>query len=282
MSNNPGILYIVATPIGNLADISQRAIATLGEVDLVVAEDTRHSKKLFNHYGISTALQSLHEHNERAKAKAIVAELLQGQSIALISDAGTPLVSDPGYHLVQAAQQADIVVCPIPGACAAITALSASGLASDRFTFEGFPPAKKQARKAFYRLHQDSTQTLIFYESPHRIIESLEDMVDSFGDGRTAVVARELTKKFETIKKDTLQNLLEWVKQDKEQPRGEYVVLIHGAEKMDHAEIDVESERILQLLLAELPVKKASSLAAQITGIKKNKLYAYAIDHIEK
>lgn len=276
MSNQPGVLYVVATPIGNLDDLSPRALQTLNAVSLIAAEDTRHSSKLLRHFGILTPVTALHEHNEREKAAELVALLGTGKSIALISDAGTPLVSDPGYRLVRAAHAAGIRVVPLPGACAAIVALSASGLPSDRFAFEGFPPVKSAARRAWFEALAGEPRTLIVYESPHRIVESLHDMVAVFGAARAAVYARELTKQFETVRHATLGELARWVAEDANQQRGEIVVLIHGAAPAV-AETGEDAARILRILMKELPVSQAAALAAEITGQKKNQLYELAL-----
>lgn len=278
MSNDTGTLYIVATPIGNLEDISYRAVRLLAAVDLVAAEDTRHSRKLLQHYAISTRLISLHEHNERSKTAALVRLLLAGKCIALISDAGTPLISDPGLHFVRAAQLAGVRVVPVPGPCAAIAALSAAGLPTDRFSFEGFPPARAGARAAFLQQLNREPRTLIFFESPHRIVRSLEAMVAAFGGERPAALARELTKVFETIRRSTLAELCEWVRQ---QPAsavaGEFVVLVHGASTTAPAVDADEAQRVLRVLLANLPLKQAVALTAQITGHKRRALYQKAL-----
>ena len=276
MSNKPGILYVVATPIGNLEDLSPRAVRILQEVDLIAAEDTRHSARLLQHFTIATRMTALHEHNERAKAALLIQDMLDGRSLALISDAGTPLVSDPGFNLVRSAHAAGIAVVPVPGACAAIAALSASGLPTDRFVFEGFPPVKHGARASYFEGLRRETRTLIFYESSHRIVESLADMAAVFGPQRAAVVARELTKQFETIRAATLAELCAWIGADPDQQRGEMVILLAGAPQ-ELREGDVEAERILRLLLAELPVRQAAALTAQITGQKKNQLYERAL-----
>ena len=274
--SNPGVLYVVATPIGNLDDLSPRALLTLNEVALIAAEDTRHSAKLLQHFGILTPVTAFHEHNEREKSAELIAVLTKGKSIALISDAGTPLVSDPGYRLVHAAHAAGIRVVPLPGACAAIAALSASGLPSDRFAFEGFPPVKSAARRTWLEAVAREPRTLIFYESPHRILESLQDMAAVFGATRTAVYARELSKHFETVRHATLGELVEWVGADPNQQRGEIVVLVHGAVPVE-GEAYPEAERILRILTKDLPVSQAAALAAEITGRKKNKLYELAL-----
>ena len=276
MSNQPGVLYVVATPIGNLDDLSPRALLTLNEVALIAAEDTRHSAKLLQHFGILTPVTAFHEHNEREKTAELIAVLTKGKSIALISDAGTPLVSDPGYRLVHAAHDAGIRVAPLPGACAAIAALSASGLPSDRFAFEGFPPVKSGARRTWLEALAREPRTLIFYESPHRILESLQDMAAVFGATRSVVFARELSKHFETVRHSTLGELVEWVGADLNQQRGEIVVLVHGAVPAESESQD-EAARIVRILIKELPVSQAAALAAEITGLKKNQLYELAL-----
>ena len=277
MSHATAALYIVATPIGNLEDLAPRAIRLLSTVDLIAAEDTRHSSKLLHHFGIATKMTPVHEHNERVQIPKLIAQLQAGKSIALISDAGTPLISDPGFHLVRAARQAGVTVIPVPGPCAAIVALSAAGLPSDHFVFEGFPPAKTAARRAVYEKLRDEPRTLIFYESPHRILESLQDMADVIGPGREAVLARELTKQFETIRAGTLAELYAFVRADADQQRGEFVLLIHGAEREQREALDADAERILNILLEDLPVSQSVTLAARITGLKKNRLYEYAL-----
>lgn len=271
-------LYVVATPIGNLSDISARAVEVLKQVDLIACEDTRHSSRLLNHLNIQKPLLSYHDHNESQQTQNLIAKLQAGQSIALISDAGTPLISDPGYQLVKQAHENNIVVVPLPGPCALITALSASGLPSDRFTFEGFLPAKQQARVETLAKLRAETRTLIFYESTHRISASLDDMVKVFGADRQAVVARELTKAFETLRGDKLGNLSEWVKGDANQRKGEVVLLVRGAEAVEQDDVRVEAEKVLAVLLEELPVKQAAQLAAKITGGKKNALYQMALE----
>lgn len=277
MSIEAGILYVVATPIGNLGDMTPRAVEVLQQVDRVAAEDTRHSAGLMRHFAIVTPMLSLHEHNERQKVAALLQRLQGGENIALISDAGTPLISDPGYVLVHEAQLAGIRVIPIPGASALIAALSASGLPTDRFSFEGFLPAKGGARRKFLEALRQERRTLAFYESPHRILDSLTDMAGVFGETRQAVVARELTKTFETIRHDSLGGLLEWVRGDSNQQKGEFVILVHGSEETGEG-IDPEACRIAELLAAELPLKQAAALAAKISGEKKNTLYKYLLD----
>lgn len=275
--SNAGTLYVVATPIGNLEDMTPRAIRILSEVDLIAAEDTRHSGKLLKHFGIEAKTEALHEHNERSQVPRLIDILQAGKSIAFITDAGTPLVSDPGFHLVRSARQAGLTVIPVPGACAAIAALSAAGLPSDRFVFEGFPPAKSAARRAVFEKLCEEARTLIFYESPHRILESLQEMTEIFGPGREAVLARELTKQFETVRSGTLTELSEWVNHDPHQQLGEFVILIHGVPRAEREAVDEDAERVLRILLEELPVSQAVALAAKITGLKKNKLYDYAL-----
>ncbi len=277
--SNTAVLYIVATPIGNLEDMSARAVRILSTVDLIVAEDTRTSRKLLMHYGITTPLSALHEHNEREQAPKLIEQLRAGKSIAVISDAGTPLISDPGYHLVCAAHAAGITAVPVPGACAAIAALSAAGLPSDRFTFEGFPPPKSTARRASFARLAIEPRTLIFYESPHRIVDSLTDMAAEFGTERTAVVARELTKKFETLRVGPLGVLADWIARAETPRQGEFVVLVHGAAARAVAPALPEAERVLKLLMAELPTSQAVDLAVGITGLPRNTLYKLALAH---
>ena len=274
-----GTLFVVATPIGNLDDLSARALKVLGDVSLIAAEDTRHSARLMQHFGIGTPLAACHEHNERDEGNRFIERLLAGDDVALISDAGTPLISDPGYHLVRQARAAGIRVVPVPGACALIAALSAAGLPSDRFVFEGFLPAKTVGRRARLELVREESRTLIFYEAPHRILECLQDMREVFGGERQALLARELTKTFETLQGMPLDQLCEWVAADANQQRGECVVLVAGWQAPeDEAAVSVEALRVLDLLLAEMPLKRAAALAAQITGVRKNLLYQTALE----
>jgi len=226
---SPGTLYLVATPIGNLADITQRAISVLDQVDVIAAEDTRHSQRLLSYLGIKTKLLAYHEHNEEQVTPKLLDELESGKAIALISDAGTPLISDPGYRLVAQAHDREVKIVPIPGVCAAITALSAAGLATDSFAFEGFPPAKQGARLQFFEPFAKQKRSLIFYVSCHRIIDTLKDMQTVFGETRRVTFARELTKTFETIKRMTLAELIPWVEGDLNQRKGEIVVIVQGA-----------------------------------------------------
>lgn len=269
-------LYVVATPIGHLEDISPRAIQILREVDLIAAEDTRHAARLMDAYHITTALTACHEHNENHKIQEIIYKIKQGQSVALISDAGTPLISDPGFKLVRAAHEQNIRVIPVPGACAAIAALSAAGLPSDRFSFEGFLPAKAHARQQKLHALKTAPQTLIFYEAPHRILDCAQDMHDIFGPDRDVTLAREITKTFETIKKTKFLQLLEWVKNDPNQQKGEIVLVVAGAP--DTGEQDQQKvDALLKRLLQDLAVKTAAQLAADLTGLKKNELYQRAL-----
>ncbi|WP_072668884.1 16S rRNA (cytidine(1402)-2'-O)-methyltransferase [Vibrio injensis] len=273
-------LYIVPTPIGNLGDITQRALDVLAQVDIIAAEDTRHTGKLLAHFNIQTKTFALHDHNEQHKAQALVDKLLSGQSIALVSDAGTPLISDPGYHLVNQCRQAGVKVVPLPGACAVITALSASGLPSDRFSFEGFLPAKSKGRKDKFLEIAKVERTCIFYESPHRINESLQDMLEILGPDRQVVLARELTKTFETIQGLPLGELIEWINQDENRKRGEMVLLIHGSREESNQALPEEALRSLSILSKGLPLKKAAALAAEIYNVKKNALYKWGLENL--
>lgn len=272
-----GTLYVVATPIGNLADMVPRAVETLQTVTLIAAEDTRHSARLLAHFDIKTPTVAYHDHSDEDRTEQLIARLLNGENIALISDAGTPLVSDPGYRLVRKAREQGVQIVPIPGACAMVAALSAAGLPSDRFAFEGFLPAKHAARTAQLETLANDTRTLIFYEAPHRILETLQDMLAVFGAEREVVIAREMTKTFETIKGDTLAAMVDWVAADSNQQRGEIVLMVHGATKPENAEISAEQERIMRVLLEELPVKQAATLGAKITGLKRNFLYDWSL-----
>ncbi|MCW8907800.1 MAG: 16S rRNA (cytidine(1402)-2'-O)-methyltransferase [Sedimenticola sp.] len=271
-----GLLYIVAMPIGNRGDISRRALEVLASVDRIAVEDTRHSGPLLRALGIETPMLAVHEHNEQKLLNKLIEQLQSGQSMALIPDAGTPLISDPGFPLVRACRQAGIRVVPIPGPSAVICALSAAGLPTDRFLFEGFPARTASARRQQFDCLKEQPMTLVFYESSHRIVESLKDMALIFGEDRPAVLARELTKMHETILAQTLGELCHTLESDADQRKGEFVVLVGGA-KVDETRLDPESERILRLLLDELPLKQASALAAKITGRKKNELYRYAL-----
>jgi len=277
VSITAGALYVVATPIGNLDDMSRRAVAVLRGVTVIAAEDTRHSAGLLRHFDIATPLVALHEHNERQQSEKLIDRLRAGGAIALISDAGTPLLSDPGYHLVRAAHRAGLRVIPVPGPSAAIAALSVSGLPTDRFSFEGFLSAKATARRARLAELQADPRTLIFYEAPHRIAAALDDMVTVFGAEREAVLARELTKLYETVRAAALGELAEWVRGDADQQRGELVVLVRGAEARASEALSEDAQRIVRVLLAELPLKQAVALTAAITGEKRNALYEWAM-----
>lgn len=277
MSNLKSCLYIVATPIGNLGDMSARAIEVLRQVDLIAAEDTRHSKTLLQHFVINTPCCSLHDYNERQRVDKLIELMKTGKSIALISDAGTPLISDPGFALVRAVRAAGFQVIPIPGACAAIAALSAAGLPSDRFIFEGFLPAKSSARQQRLENLREETRTLIFYEAPHRILDLIKDMLLVFGVEREAVIAKELTKTYETIYQGNLSELKNWLEADSNHQRGEFVVLLQGVELKESHPICIDPSEVLKILLEELSVKQAANLAAKITGEKKNTLYELAL-----
>ena len=257
--------------------MSPRAVEVLRGVSVIAAEDTRHSAPLLRHFAITTPMVALHEHNERQQAEKLVARLRAGETVALISDAGTPLLSDPGYHLVRAAQQAGARVIPVPGASALIAALSASGLPTDRFSYEGFLPAKAAARRERLMSLQSDPRTLIFYEAPHRIVASLDDMAQIFSAGREAVLARELTKLYETIRAAPLGELAAWVGADADQQKGELVVLVRGAESRPSDALSEESQRVLSLLLTALPLKQAVALAAEISGERRNRLYELAV-----
>ncbi|SHO56725.1 16S rRNA (cytidine(1402)-2'-O)-methyltransferase [Vibrio quintilis] len=274
-------LYIVPTPIGNLDDITQRAIQVLSGVDLIAAEDTRHTGKLLSHFQIQTKTFALHDHNEQEKASFLVEKLLSGLSIALVSDAGTPLISDPGYHLVHQCRQAGVKVVPLPGACAVTTALSASGLPSDRFSFEGFLPPKTKARRDKLTEIATDERTCIFYESPHRILDTLDDMLAVLGADRQVVLARELTKTFETIQSLPLEELAAWVKADENQRKGEIVLLIHGYRRPKEADFPDEAKRMLTILVNELPLKKAAGVVAEMYQLKKNALYKWGLEHLK-
>ena len=277
MELSPAKLYIVPTPIGNLSDITQRALTVLEQVDIICAEDTRHTGKLLSHYSISTRTMSVHDHNERGRVDTLVAKLEQGQSIALVSDAGTPLISDPGYHLVNGIRTAGFDVVPLPGACAAITALSGAGVATDRFCFEGFLPAKSAGRNAQLTALQTEERTMVFYESPRRVCDTITEMIKVFGGDRHIVLARELTKTFETIYGAPAQELLEWLNSDENNRRGEMVIMVSGYKK-DNDTISPEVVDALKLLATELPLKKAAALVAKLYDQKKNALYKFGLE----
>lgn len=264
-------LYVVATPLGNLHDISFRALALLKTVGTVAAEDTRHSQRLLDAFGIRAKLLALHEHNEQSAAGQLIKLLEAGEHVALITDAGTPAVSDPGARAVARVQEAGFPVVPVPGACAAIAALSASGLADGAFHFHGFLPTRSAARRAQLEAMQGIPGTLVFYEAPHRIAESLADLAQVFTEGRQIVVARELTKMFEQIARMPLAEAPTWLAADPNRSRGEFVLLVSAAPPTEG--VSAEAERVLKLLLNELPIKKAARMAAEITGAPKNALY---------
>lgn len=270
-------LYIVATPIGNLDDITLRAIDTLKRVDLIAAEDTRHSGLLLQHLGIKAKLFSLHDHNEQEKAHVLIEKLQSGLSIALVSDAGTPLINDPGYHLVKACRENDIKVVPIPGACAAIAALSVAGLPSDKFIYEGFLPAKSKARQDSLASLITEPRTMIFYESTHRILETLKDMQTIFGADKQIVLAKELTKTWETIVSFPVNELIDWLNQDASRQKGEFVLIVAGYTE-SNKDVDPKAINTLKLLQKELPLKKAAAITAEIYGLKKNQLYQIGLN----
>jgi len=275
-----GVLYIVATPIGNLDDLSARAVSVLNSVEVVAAEDTRHSGRLLQHLGLNKRLIALHDHNERDRAGSLLQELEAGRNVALISDAGTPLISDPGYVLVREARNRGLKVSPIPGACALVAALSAAGLPTDRFLFVGFLPAKRSGRRAALEQQVRETATLVFYESPHRILDAVSDIAAVFGEEREIVLGRELTKTFETFYSGSVAEVLATLEADPHGTKGEFVVMIRGAEPVasddDAGTLDVD--RLLKLLLPELPVKKVAKLVAELSGRPKNELYQRALE----
>ncbi|WP_207950815.1 16S rRNA (cytidine(1402)-2'-O)-methyltransferase [Marinobacter sp. JSM 1782161] len=278
-SPDAGTLYIVATPIGNLGDISQRAIEVLDRVDCIAAEDTRHTQRLLQALGLHKPLLALHEHNERHKHEQVLERLAGGESIALVSDAGTPLISDPGFILVRAAREAGLPVVPMPGPCAIVTALSAAGLPTDRFTFEGFLPTKRKARHDALMALRSEPRTMVFYEAPHRIRETVDTLVEVMGGERPLVLARELTKAFETYYSGSAGQVVEQLAQDDYAEKGEYVVMLAGApEQSDSEARAVDTDRLLATLLKEVPVKVAARLAAEITGEARNALYQRALE----
>jgi len=273
-----GILFIVATPIGNLDDITFRAVETLKSVDLVLAEDTRHSQKILNHFNIKTPISAFHDYNEREKCNTVIDKLKQGDSIALISDAGTPLISDPGYILVSAAKKNSVNVVPIPGPSALITALSASGIPSDRFSFFGFLPSKQNARIKTLKTFASRPETIIVYESPKRIMATLTDMLFVFGEERKVCLAKELTKNFETILTTNIPNLIDYISADPGHQKGEFVLLISSTANKGQLELDQQLDRLLLVLCSEMGSSKAAKLAAKITGIDKKYCYQRAIE----
>ena len=275
-----GTLYVVATPIGNLEDMTPRAIAVLKRVQRIACEDTRHSSRLMSHFAIDTPMLAYHDHSDTRRTEQILAHLCAGEEIALISDAGTPLVSDPGYRLVHDARAAGVTIVPVPGACALIAGLSAAGLPSDRFAFEGFLPARAGARQKRLESLVAEQRTLIFYEAPHRVLDSLLAMREVFGPERPASMARELTKAFETIYSAPLTDLVNFVASDTNQQRGEIVLMLAGAPGANTG-MDAEAIKVMQILLDDLPVKQAAALGARLTGVKKNELYQWALTYRE-
>ncbi|EAS46594.1 hypothetical protein GB2207_07068 [gamma proteobacterium HTCC2207] len=275
-SNQSGTLYVVATPIGNLGDMVPRAVEILQTVKAIACEDTRHSKKLLDHFRIDTPLMAYHDHSDKKSSHKILTQLSAGNDIALISDAGTPLISDPGYRLVLAARQQGINVIPVPGACAAIAALSVAGLPTDRFRFVGFLPAKSTQRKKVLQELAAVPETVVFYEAPHRILDTLKDSVEVFGAEHSGFIARELSKTFETYLHGTLAELVSIVEADSNQQRGEIVLVLAGREETEST-VTVDGERVLRLLLAELPTAKAAALTAKITGGDKKQFYQMAL-----
>ncbi|PID45469.1 MAG: 16S rRNA (cytidine(1402)-2'-O)-methyltransferase [Proteobacteria bacterium] len=276
MQVEPGVLYVVATPIGNLGDITQRALEVLAGVDRVCAEDTRNSKRLLTHFGLQKRLEALHDHNERNKLIQLTEWLQSGESLALISDAGTPLISDPGYHLVQHLRERNIPVVPIPGACAITAALSVAGLPTDRFVFEGFLPAKSAARKQAFQQATQQSCTQVYYESSHRIVASVHDLSTVIEPDRRVVLLRELTKMFEQSFSGSATELLTWLESDPNHQKGEFVLLVQGQFPTE-LQTGIGLEPLLKLLMNELSVKQSAALAAKITGENKNRCYKTAM-----
>lgn len=279
-----GTLYVVATPIGNLQDITLRALEVLKAVEVIAAEDTRHTSGLLSHYAIRKKLVAVHEHNEHQAAEQLLARLRAGESVALVTDAGTPGISDPGAVVVDIVRQAGIAVVPVPGASAVITALSASGIRHNGFSFIGFLPASGSQRRKMLESLKAQKTTLVFYEAPHRVVESVEDMAAVLGGERKLTIARELTKTFETFHSCRLDEAVAWLQADPNQQRGEFVLLIESLPEPESTEIAPEVDRMLRLLMAELPLKQAVKLAAEISGEKKNALYEYGLkikDHLK-
>ena len=272
-----GSLFIVPTPLGNLDDITHRAIATLKAVDWIACEDTRHTQKLLQHFLISTRTLSLHDHNEEKRTQALCQKLLAGESVALVSDAGTPLISDPGFVLVRACRQQGIPVIGLPGPCAAITALSAAGLPTDRFLFEGFLPVKSAALRSALAQLKSRTYTTVFYESPRRIVTTLQALIEQLGAEHEIVLAKEISKTFETYRYGSAVSVLDWLTLDDNHQRGEFVLMVAGTAKKDDIHISPEAEALLALLQSELPLKKAAAIVAEHYGLKKNALYERAL-----
>ena len=276
MTVESGALYVVATPIGNLEDISARALRILREVNCIAAEDTRHTGQLLRHFGIETPLLSLHEHNERERLATLITRLREGQALALVSDAGTPLISDPGFALVRELRRQGLQVIPVPGASSLLAALSVAGLPTDRFAFEGFLPARSAARQERLRALAREERTLVFFEASHRIAETLADLAAVFGGERPAVIARELTKRFEEIQGATLSELTVWLAADPKRQKGEFVLVTQGAPAATETDT-LETRRLLTALLAELPTSRAVAVVAKVTGLRKKPLYELAL-----
>ena len=273
-----GELFVVATPIGNLGDMVPRGIVALQSADLIAAEDTRHSRRLLDHFAIDKPLVAYHDHSGGARVDGLLRSLRDGKKVALISDAGTPLISDPGYRLVKEARAENILITPIPGPCAAVVALSAAGLPTNRFSFEGFLPAKSAGRYKQLQTLVAENRTMVFYEAPHRVLDTLRDMRDVFGDDREVVLARELSKAFETILAAPLAQMVDTVAADSNQQRGEIVLVVNGAESKELTADVMEQKRVLAVLMEELSVKQASTLAAKLTGGNKKELYKLAVE----
>ena len=273
----PGTLYVVATPIGNSGDISVRALRVLREVDAVLAEDTRRTRRFLATHGIETRLDPLHDHNERRMTAQVVRRLGKGESLALVCDAGTPLISDPGLHVVRRVRESGALVVPIPGPCALVCALSASGIPTDRFAFEGFLPARRAARRRRLEALSREPRTLIFYEAPHRVEATLADLSEAFGGERDAALAKELTKLHERIRSGTLDELREWLLEEDERARGEFVILVSGAREEGPSPLRDDERIVLAELLKELPVKRAVEIASRLTGRERNRLYRLAL-----
>jgi len=271
-------LYVVATPIGNLADITTRAHQVLEMVDIIAAEDTRHTKRLLNHLGFSKPLMAVHDHNEAHAATSILEKLKAGQNVALVSDAGTPLIADPGFHVTRAVAEAGFDIVPIPGPCAIITGLCAAALPTDRFIFDGFLPPKTSARQQYFNGIKNEERTVVVYESPHRILDSLKDLASVLGEDKEVVLGRELTKTFETFLRGTVADIQNRMLADSNQLKGEFVVMIRGAASKKKLEVSQEALDLTLLLSEELPLKKAAALAAKHTGYKKNQLYQLVLE----
>lgn len=269
-------LYVVATPIGNLGDITRRALDVLAAADLVAAEDTRTTRGLLARFNIDNTVLAYHDHSDARVARRIVDCVAGGGVVALVSDAGTPLISDPGYRLVRELQDAGLPVFPVPGACAAIAALCASGLPTDRFLFEGFLPGKAAARQARLQVLAERPETLVFYEAPHRVLECVGDMCAAFGAGREALLAREVTKAFETLRRAPLATLAEFIAADPNQQRGEIVLVVAGQRERESS-VDADTARLLRRLAEELPPKKAAAVVAEHTGLRKKQLYDFLL-----